>query len=223
MDQIVDQVESNDSPGFENENTTKNITMILNSSHPHSKAKLSKKEKIPMAYEKSKRVITTTKSWKFADAELTYDFQTLIISKIKEQAIETENIHVIQFITRELRNKIYGYKCQDIKKNIYSEELFITIDSLIHKLVDCNLLCYYCRNPVYVLYEYVRASKQWTLERIDNARGHNIDNSEIACLSCNLSRRCMYHERYVFTKQMVIVKNSGTRTGQKDGDGGGTI
>jgi hypothetical protein len=29
---------------------------------------------------------------------------------------------------------------------------------------------------------------------------------EIACLNCNLRRRTMYHERYVFTKQMGTVR-----------------
>jgi hypothetical protein len=66
--------------------------------------------------------------------------------------------------------------------------------------------CYYCRKKVKILYEYVREEDQWTLERIDNKRGHNNDNVEIACLSCNLRRRTMYHERYVFTKQMNIIK-----------------
>jgi hypothetical protein len=66
--------------------------------------------------------------------------------------------------------------------------------------------CYYCKESVVLLYEYVRDPKQWTLERIDNSRGHNKDNVEIACLQCNLRRRCMYHERYLFTKQMNIVK-----------------
>jgi hypothetical protein len=179
-------------------NNIKNISVNMD-----PKSKLAKKEKIPLAYEKSKRVITSTKSWKFSETELCHEFQKSLISNIKNNAIENENTN---FVLKELRNKIYGYKCQDIKKNIYVEELFITIDSLIEKLHNCELTCYYCKNPIYVLYEYVRASKQWTLERIDNAYGHNINNTEIACLSCNLSRRCMYHERYVFTKQINIVK-----------------
>ena len=59
-----------------------------------------------------------------------------------------------------------------------------------------------------MIYEEVRDPKQWTLERIDNTRGHNSDNVEIACLTCNLRRRTMYHERYILTKQMChITKN----------------
>ena len=48
--------------------------------------------------------------------------------------------------------------------------------------------------------------KQWSLERIENQYGHNKENVEIACLSCNLGRRTMYHERYLFTKQLEIIK-----------------
>ena len=59
---------------------------------------------------------------------------------------------------------------------------------------------------VNVLYKNVREPLQWTLERIDNDYGHNHDNVTIACLECNLRRRTMYHERYVFTKQLVIKK-----------------
>ena len=70
-----------------------------------------------------------------------------------------------------------------------------------------NLNCFYCLEPVYIWYEIAREPKQWTVERIDNKFGHNIGNIEIACLSCNLKRRCMYHERYIFTKQIKIVKN----------------
>jgi hypothetical protein len=58
-----------------------------------------------------------------------------------------------------------------------------------------------------ILYEHVREPKQWSLERIDNDYGHNKNNVEIACLSCNLRRKTMYHERFIFTKQLNIVKN----------------
>jgi len=59
---------------------------------------------------------------------------------------------------------------------------------------------------VHILYENVREPLQWTLERIDNDFGHNKNNVEIACLNCNLRRRTMYHERYLFTKELSIVK-----------------
>ena len=66
--------------------------------------------------------------------------------------------------------------------------------------------CYYCNCKMSLLYEYVREEKQWTVDRIDNNFGHNNNNIVIACLHCNLRRRCIYHEKFVFTKQLNIVK-----------------
>ena len=112
----------------------------------------------------------------------------------------------IHFLREQIRQKIHNYHAQDMKKQLYNPENFITLEFILEKLKDCNLDCFYCREPVFIWYEIAREPKQWTVERIDNKIGHDIGNIEIACLSCNLKRRCMYHERYVFTKQMKIVK-----------------
>ena len=77
---------------------------------------------------------------------------------------------------------------------------------ILEMMLENNLKCYYCNQSVLVLYEYVREPRQWTVERINNKFGHNKDNIEIACLNCNLHRRTMYHERYLFTKNLNIVK-----------------
>jgi hypothetical protein len=113
----------------------------------------------------------------------------------------TENL-VIQLINR----KIYSYKFQDLEKNKYDDQETIDLNSVLEKLIKSDLKCFYCLEPVQLLYEYVREPKQWTIERIDNNLGHNKDNTEIACLSCNLRRRTMHHERYIFTKQVNIVR-----------------
>ena len=73
-------------------------------------------------------------------------------------------------------------------------------------LREKQLRCFYCQENVHLMYNAVRDAKQWTLDRMDNSFGHNRGNVEIACLICNLRRRTMYHERYVFTKQMTVVK-----------------
>jgi sulfatase maturation enzyme AslB (radical SAM superfamily) len=117
--------------------------------------------------------------------------------------LEDKKIH---FLREQIRQKIYNYYAQDMKKQLYNPENFITLEFILEKLKHCNLDCFYCREPVFLWYEIAREPKQWTVERIDNKIGHDIGNIEIACLSCNLKRRCMYHERYVFTKQMKIVK-----------------
>lgn len=110
-------------------------------------------------------------------------------------------------ILHQIQQKINGYKCQDTIKKLFSIEKFIKIDKIIDLLCDCEMKCFYCKKLVYVLYDNVREPRQWTLERIDNAFGHNMENVVISCLSCNLKRRCIYHERFVFTKQLNIIKN----------------
>jgi hypothetical protein len=147
--------------------------------------------------EKTKRVIVNTKIHEFTTDRLENQHTLLF---------ETRDISNQSFVSKEIRKKIYGYKYQDIEKGIYSEEDFIKETEVIDLLQSSGMKCYYCKESVVLLYEYVRDPKQWTLERIDNSRGHNKENVEIACLQCNLRRRCMYHERYLFTKQMNIVK-----------------
>ena len=56
------------------------------------------------------------------------------------------------------------------------------------------------------MYENVRESKQWTLDRIDNNIGHNKDNVVICCLECNLKRGTIDDKKFKFTKQMRIIK-----------------
>jgi RNase P subunit RPR2 len=80
------------------------------------------------------------------------------------------------------------------------------MEKVLDLMIESENRCFYCKNRVHILYEYVREPNQWTLERIDNKSGHNKTNVVIACLNCNLHRRTMYHERYVFTKQLNIVK-----------------
>jgi hypothetical protein len=48
---------------------------------------------------------------------------------------------------------------------------------------------------------------QWSVDRIDNDFGHNIDNFHLACLECNLKRRRRTDEKFLFTKQLNIIKS----------------
>jgi len=112
-------------------------------------------------------------------------------------------------ILRHISIKIQSYKTQDQKNKILDTIHFVDIEFVINLLKKSKMRCFYCKEWVQLLYQHVREPKQWTLERINNDIGHNKDNVEIACLSCNLRRRCMYHERFLFTKQMKIIKSDG--------------
>ena len=154
--------------------------------------------------EKSKRVITKSNKWNFTEQDLKIENQQQILQKIINQEITEKNT---KFLIQQIHQKIYGYKTQDLEKSLYLPTEFIDFNFVIQKLTD-SPTCYYCKENVQLIYEFVREPKQWTLDRIDNGKGHNFSNVEIACLRCNLRRRIMHHERFLFTKQLVIKKSA---------------
>jgi len=44
---------------------------------------------------------------------------------------------------------------------------------------------------------------------VNNDEGHNDDNVIVACLDCNLRRRRLDSDKFLFTKQMNLVKIDG--------------
>ena len=116
------------------------------------------------------------------------------------QDIEFDNM---QLYSKEIRNKLNGYKQQDREKKRDITKL-ITYDGAIEKLITSKMRCYYCKGDVFILYNHVKQEDQWTLERIDNEIGHTLSNCEICCLKCNLKRRCM--PSYLYKKSKEISK-----------------
>jgi hypothetical protein len=105
-------------------------------------------------------------------------------------------------LLNEIKKKLQGYKQQDIKKHIYDKDNFCNISTTIHLLTDTNLICYYCKENMKIIYDDVKDEKQWTLDRIDNNNGHNINNVLICCLKCNLKRRKQNMVRFHFAEKM---------------------
>ena len=121
--------------------------------------------------------------------------------------LDNTSSHEKKILLHEIEQKLKGYKYQDCDKNIYNEEFFISLDSVLKLLTECKLVCDYCKQDVFILYEIVRETKQWTLDRIDNSMGHNEGNVVISCLSCNLQRRCQNKDKFSFTKQLKIHRD----------------
>lgn len=108
-------------------------------------------------------------------------------------------------LIKELEKKIASYKSQDINKNKYKNDNINTEETL-EKLVASKLICYYCNCRVKIFYDIVRDPQQWTLDRIDNELPHQRENVVIACLKCNIERRKIDKDKFLFTKQLKIVK-----------------
>ena len=155
--------------------------------------------------EKEKKMRVETKTWGLSEEELSH--QTQINMLLVENFINNENNNkYISKMISHIKTKLCCYKQQDILKKILNEKEFVSFEETIVLLKNSNMKCCYCSNKVYILYERVRELKQWSLDRINNDIGHNKGNLVIACLECNLKRRRTNKDAFMFTKNMVIIK-----------------
>jgi len=137
---------------------------------------------------------------------LNYEKQMQIIKDIYYKSNIDENPQVKSILHQEIERKISSYKQQDLIKNKYNEPLFIDVECIIKKLTETEMQCFYCNCQVLVLYEIVRELTQWSVDRINNDEGHNKNNFVIACLNCNIKRRTTNSNKFLFTKQLNLVK-----------------
>jgi hypothetical protein len=153
--------------------------------------------------DKKKRAITNTEKWCFRKNEKTLENE---MEWLNDLVINNSDTEISRLIIQQIQYKINSYKYQDINNNKYNFCDFIDVFFVLQEMIKCNMNCFYCNEKMELLYENSREPRQWTLERIDNCIGHIKHNVVIACLSCNIKRRCIYHERYYFTKQLKIIK-----------------
>lgn len=153
--------------------------------------------------EEKKRI--QCENWTFDKENYLYENQLKILNSIKDNNMNSTD-NMTKLVIQQINKKIYGYKQQDLIKKKFNEENFIDINCIINRIIDCNLKCYYCSCELLVLYDISREIKQWSVDRINNDLGHNKDNFHIACLDCNLKRRCRSDNKYLFTKQLKIIK-----------------
>jgi hypothetical protein len=148
------------------------------------------KKVMKIQHEVKKRV--DTEHWNFV-----YDNDQLtLINNLDESNTDDTTKTIIQ----QINNKISGYKQQDKKKGLFVEAKFIDTVDVIESMRNCNLQCHYCSVEMYVLYDTAREGKQWTVDRVDNDKGHNKDNYHLACLECNLKRRRTNDDKFLLSK-----------------------
>jgi hypothetical protein len=117
-----------------------------------------------------------------------------------------DNKNNSKIMLKQIERKIYSYKQQDIDNKLFNNEKFINTKYIIEKLIETEVKCYYCKCEMYILYKNVRDSKQWSVDRVNNELGHDNDNIVLACLDCNLKRRRKSADKFLFTKQLNIIK-----------------
>ncbi len=161
------------------------------------------KKEVSTERKHKKRVIA--EKWTFAQTDYEPDAQLSAIQRVLEHS-ETASNAITKTVLQQIHQKLYGYKQQDIHKRLYDQSKFLTLNSVLTSMIQCGLKCYYCDCNMLVLYDISRESKQWTVDRIDNSLGHNVDNFYLACLDCNLRRRCRNDDKFLFTKQLRLVK-----------------
>jgi hypothetical protein len=185
------------------DNDTTNIKKIIIEEPQKNKLQQNKTKKINCEKERKMRV--ETKTWGLNEEELTH--QTQLEFLMSDNFIKNDsNDKYISKLTSHIKNKVYNYRQQDIIKKKLNEKEFVSFEETLDLLKKSNMKCCYCSSEVYILYERVREMKQWSLDRVNNDIGHNSGNLVIACLECNLKRRRTNKDAFMFTKNMVIIK-----------------
>jgi hypothetical protein len=159
-----------------------------------------------------------SEKWNFDESYYEYFNQLKLIENLSNNSLN----EVEKIVVQEINKKISGYKQQDKLKKLYDENKFLTFETVIQKLLDCKLICYYCKAELKVLYDISRQMTQWSVDRIDNDKGHNDDNFHIACLECNLKRRRRTDDKFLFTKQMKLVKMNDNNDNNNNNDNDNT-
>lgn len=129
--------------------------------------------------------------------------QNIILNRLY---LDDEQLEHKQQYLSELKKKWQSYKQQDKKHDIYHENYFIDFDSMIHKMVASKMKCFYCQEVCMFIYSESYETHQWTLDRIDNNKGHTCENTVICCLQCNLARGSIDHERFKESKKIRSVR-----------------
>jgi hypothetical protein len=112
-----------------------------------------------------------------------------------------------ELLIKEIKLKLSSYYQQDkIKSRVSDNTGIIKPDEVIQVITDQTLKCYYCNENMKLLYKSKYDKSQWTLDRIDNKLPHTKENVVISCLKCNLQKRARNHDKFHFTKNMVIKK-----------------
>jgi hypothetical protein len=200
MDNYSNNENCNDNNDNCNNNNEKKIINITGQTNRYQIKKLTQEKKID-----KKRV--EIEKLNLSKEYFIFEKQVELINNIHSlNTLNEEDKNSSKILIKQIEKKINSYKQQDIDKKILNNEKIINLKCIIDKLIEDEIKCYYCNHNMYILYENVRDPKQWTVDRINNDLGHNNDNFVLACLDCNLKRRRRSADKFLFTKQLNIIR-----------------
>ena len=105
-------------------------------------------------------------------------------------------LHESMFVNGE---KIFGKKPSLI--NIYEDSNHVSTGKGYFEFEDHNI-----KDIIQKSNGYKLDKKQWTLDRIDNNIPHTKENVVLCCLKCNLERKNMKQENFIYNKNLKIIK-----------------
>jgi hypothetical protein len=161
---------------------------------------------------KEPKMRVETQTWGLDEKQLSFDSQVNIMLEIHKNINNPGVSDIIEknkyrrLIISHIKTKIQSYKHQDTIKKMFNEKEFIDFEYVVNMLAESELKCHYCACETYLLYEIVREMKQWSLDRINNDKGHNRNNLVMSCLECNLKRRRTNKDAFFMTKNMTISR-----------------
>ena len=96
-----------------------------------------------------------------------------------------------------IKAKLDNYKQQDNDKgHHHSPEEYPSPADILDDLIRCGYTCDRCQREVKLIKNYDphnRDPRQWTLQRLDNRKGHILGNLANFCYECNVSRPEVSH------------------------------
>jgi 5-methylcytosine-specific restriction endonuclease McrA len=113
---------------------------------------------------------------------------------------DLEPVDISKKILMEIRAKRRGYREQDRKRKWNPEEV-LTEYEIANKILLQKQKCWHCGMITHMLYRDRYDPLQWSVDRLDNDKGHTEDNVVISCMKCNLKRGNTSIRRYSVIKE----------------------
>lgn len=110
-------------------------------------------------------------------------------------------------VLMEFRSKQRGYQEQDRKRDWNPDDV-LTESEIAERMLVQKQRCWHCNTRIHVLYRDRYDPLQWSIDRLDNQKGHTRDNVVVSCMRCNLRRGRTPIHRFKGTYTLVDKVNS---------------